>query len=501
MSSALDRVNAAYAASVSRRPAAAATRVGSKSWAGEPPFWALDSMRLPFMSSLPDRERIEHDFDGYVRGAGKADGIVFACFYARLRHYAQAEFRWEDLSTGDLRGETRDLRVSGSRDLRLLERPWPTGTTADLLAWMEVDATFAGNSFWTWTDNAGRYGAQASGPGLRLTRMRPDWVWIVIGSQSGDPYALDARPVLFIYEPRTAGNVAAGLGTKQPAVLLTPAEVCHYAPVPDPEARFRGMSWLTPVLREISADRAATEHKLAFFERGATLQTIVALDKDVPVAAFDEFVERFKASHEGTDNAYGTLFVGGGADVTVTSADLQKLDYHKVQGGGETRIAADAGVHPVVVGLSEGLSGSSLNAGNYRSAMRSFADGTLTHLWKTTCSSLSNLVNPPSGTRLWIDKAALAFLHEDAKDLAEIQQKQAIALRALLDSGYTPDAAVAFLRSNDLGKLIGQHSGLFSVQLQPPGSQQLDPAAAINGANGSAPDDMKHLLPALPWRP
>lgn len=462
MSSALERVNAAYAASVAQRPAPGVARAGSKSWS-EPPFWSLDSMRLPFMSSLPDRERIEHDFDGYVRGAGKADGIVFSCFYARLRHYAQAKFQWENLATKEL---------FGTPELSLLERPWPTGTTGDLLAWMEVDATFAGNSYWTMTDDAGRYGKQARGRGLRLTRMRPDWVWIVIGSASGDPYALDARPVLFIYEPRTAAGLTTGMGTKQPPVLLTPSEVCHYAPIPDPEARFRGMSWLTPVLREISADRAATEHKLSFFERGATLQTIVALDKDVSTQAFDDFVERFKANHEGVNNAYGTLFVGGGADVTVTSADLQKLDYKQVTGGGETRIAAAAGVHPVIVGLSEGLSGSSLNAGNYKSARRNFGDGTCTHLWEVTCASLGDLVTPPAGARLWVDKASIPFMREDAKDQADIQQVNAIALRSLVDAGWKPDAAVAYLRSGDLGKLIGQHSGLFSVQLQPPGTQE-----------------------------
>lgn len=480
MTSALQRVNTAYAQTRPGRRTALGRVVAHRKAFTEPPFWSLDAMRLPFMSSLPDRERIEHDFDGYVRGAGKADGVVFSCFYARLRHYAQATFQWESFSSGEL---------FGNNDLRPLEQPWPTGTTGDLLAWFEVDATFAGNSFWTWTDNAGRYGMQARGAGLRLTRMRPDWVWILISSASGDPYALDARIVGFIYQPISAAGVAAGLGRPQDPVMLTPAEVCHYAPVPDPEARFRGMSWLTPVLREIAADRAATQHKLAFFERGASLQTIVALDKDVPVAAFDEFVQRFRATHEGTDNAYGTLFVGGGADVTVTSANLRDLDYKAVQGGGETRIANAAGVHPVVVGMSEGLAGSSLNAGNYKAAIRNFADGTLNHLWQVTCGSLQNLVPAPAGSRLWIDRSALPFLQDDAKDIADIQQTAAVALRQLIDAGWNPDAAVAYLRSNDLGKLLGQHSGLFSVQLQPPGTQA---SAAAAGVNGNQPK-----LPAL----
>lgn len=434
----------------------------------------MDRLRSSFSSSLPDRETLDHSFEGYARGGGKASAVVFGAFYARLRHYAQAMFRWEDLDSGEL--------TNGS-GLEVVHQPWPTGTTADLLAWMEVDATFAGNSYWTFTDDAGRFGRAARGPSRRLTRMRPDWVWIVIGSNSEDPYALDARPVAVVYWPRVAGGATA-FGASSEQVTLLPSEVAHYAPVPDPEARFRGMSWITPVLREVGADRAATQHKLRFFERGASLQTVIALDKEVGVEAFDQFVERFRATHEGSDNAYSTLFIGGGADVTTTSANLKDLDYKAVQGGGETRILMDAGVHPVVAAASEGMQGSSLNAGNYRSAMRSFADGTLNHLWTVSSASLQNLVTPPQGKRLWIDRARLPFLQDDAKDVAEIQQMHAAALRQMVDAGWKPDAAVAYLRSNDVGKLLGKHSGLFSVQLHPPGSSE--PAPDPNGANGMA---------------
>lgn len=482
MTTALERVEAYRSTALARRQQPAGRRGFS-----QPPFWSMDHLWAPFQSSLPDREQIEHSFEGYARGGGKGDGVVFACFYARLRHFAQATFRWENLTTREL---------SDSPALDKLARPWPTGTTSDLLAWMEVDATFAGNSYWTWTDDAGRFGRQAVGTGRRLTRMRPDWVRIVLSSASGDPYALDAKIVAFAYEPRAGSVSTLGQSSRDRTVILTPAEVAHYAPVPDPEARFRGMSWLSPVIREVSADRAATEHKLSFFERGATLSTIVALDKDISVDAFAEFVDRFKSEHQGANNAFGTLFVGGGADVTVTSADLSQLDYKGVTGGGETRIAAAAGVHPVIVGLSEGLAGSSLNAGNYKSARRNFADGTLTHLWTATASSLQNLFRPPGNSRLWIDKTQIPFLAEDAEDLARIQQTQATALRSLVDAGFAPDAAVEFLRSNDLGRLLRKHSGLFSVQLQPPGSQQ--PAADGNGpTNGAAPegtDVMKQLL-------
>jgi hypothetical protein len=450
----LDRVNARHAAR------------GKTKQFTQPPFWQGGGLSHSLGSSswAADRETIEHDFEGYAAKAGKSAGPVFACHYARLRVFADGNFLWRDRTEGQL-GPFYD-----SGELGMLRRPWPGGTLSNLLAWMEVDATYAGNSYETTCDDRGRYGnASRGGPNRRIVRMRPDWVTLVIGSYSDDPYALDANVVGFIYEPPTWA--AAGSNDKRKPVVLMADEVCHYSPVPDPLARFRGMSWITPVLREIAADKAATKHKLKHFEHGATLQTVVTLDKDVSPDAAKEFVAQFRAGHEGTDNAYKTLFMGGGADVNVIGVDMQKLDFRGIQGGGETRIAAAAGVHPVVVGLSESLAGSSLNAGNYSAARRNVADGTLQHLWSEAGSSLETLfARPKAKAELCIDKRDVAFVREDAKDIAEIQRTNAAALRQLLDAGYEPDAAVEYLRSDDISRLLGKHSGLFSVQLQPPGT-------------------------------
>lgn len=457
MASTLDRVNARHQALRGGPPAEA------KQWS-EPAFWQLDRLRHALLgASAPDQERIEHEFEGYVAGAGKGNAIVFACCYARMRIFADGQFLWRDRTDGQL-GQFYD-----SPDLGLLRRPWPTGTLANLLSWMEVDATYAGNSFITTCDDEGRFGRSARGPSRRLVRMRPDWVTLVLGSFTDDPYALDTHVVGVIYEP----PISALGGVRAKPVVLLPSEVCHYSPIPDPAARFRGMSWLTPVLREIGADLAATEHKSKFFENGAALQTVVSLDKDISPEAFAEFVALFKAQHEGPRNAYKTLFFGGGADISLRGVDLKNLDFKQVQGGGETRIAAAAGVHPVVVGLSEGLSGSSLNAGNYSAARRNVADGTLQNLWTEAASSLETLfARPSSSAELCIDKRDIAFVREDARDIAEIQFRQAQAIRSLIDGGMQPDAAVAFVRTNDLSALVGGHTGLYSVQLQPPGSGQ-----------------------------
>jgi hypothetical protein len=79
------------------------------------------------------------------------------------------------------------------------------------------------------------------------------------------------------------------------------------------------------------------------------------------------------------------------------------------------------------------------------------------------------------GARLWYDGRQVPFLREDEKDAAEIQGLKARALRQLLDTGCTFKTARAAIVNDDWASL--EHSGLFSVQLQPPGTGDPKPAA------------------------
>ena len=437
----------------------------------QPPFWSADGLDLPPMWSTSltgNQEKIGVDFASYINDAYKASGVVFAVMLARQMIFAEARFQWRQFVSG------RPGELFGSPELALLENPWPGGTTGELLARMEVTASLAGNYYGTVADDDGNLGKSASGK-RRIVHMRPDWTTIVIDSASGNPNALDARVVGYLYEPKLNG------GPPVDPVVLLPEEVCHYSPIPDPAMRFRGMSWLTPIIEEIRADKAATRHKGRFFTNGATPNMAIVLGPDVTPEKFSEYVAKFKEAHQGADKAYKTLFLAGGADVKPLSADFRQLDFKSTQGGGETRIAAAAGVHPTVVGLAEGLQGSSLNAGNFNSAARLTANKTMRPLWRMAAASLQTLVTPPQpGASLWYDDRDIAFLHEDATDLADIRFKDAQTLRQLVDGGYNPDSAVDFVSTNDLNRLRGSHTGLLPVQLQPPGSGER-PGASMNG--------------------
>lgn len=412
----------------------------------QPMWWYGEAQR--------DAEEIDSHFAGYVTGAYKANGIVFACILVRLLVFSQARFLFQK-SEG---GRYTDL-VSGP-GLDLLDRPWPNGTTGELLARMEQDASLAGNFYGTVIDDQ---------DGRRIRRLRPDWVTIVTGSRSGGgPYARDARVVGYMYEPK--------MGVDRPdPVLLLPAEVAHWSPIPDPEAQWRGMSWITPIVNEIKGDKAATKHKLNYFEHGTVGGIAITYDKGVDQSAVARFAEMWKEQHTGTDNAYKTFHLGGGADAKTLGADLKQLDFKVTQGAGETRIAAAAGVGAVMAQFSEGMQGSSLNAGNYAAARRRFADGTIRPNWQSAAAALESLAPPPSGHRLWYDARDVSFLQEDEADAAEIQSKQATTIAALLGAGFNPDAVTMAVTTGDLRSLVGSHSGLYSVQLQSP--EASDPAS------------------------
>lgn len=406
----------------------------------------------PFTSpAAAGEERIENSFEQYVDKLYKANGIVAACIGARLLPFSEARFQFQEMRDG------RPGRLFGTQALQRLETPWTSATTGDMLARMEQDASLGGNCYITPSTQTGS-----------LRRLRPDWVKVlsgVFGDPEASPLEIESEILGYVYDPPAVP------GRRRPEpTLLSPAAVVHYAPLPDPLAQWRGMSWLTPIVREIQADSHATRHKLSYFENGAALGVVIKYDSSISPDDLPRYKAIFDEAHKGSKKAYSTLHLGGGADASVLGADLKSIDFKAVQGAGETRIAAAAGVGAIIARLSEGLAGSSLNSGNYNAAKRQFADMTLRPLWRSAAGSLAKIIEVPSGSRLWYDVRDVEFLKEDRKDAAEILDLSAKTVRSLVDAGYDPDAVIDAVEAGDLSRLTGQHSGLYSVQLQEPGS-------------------------------
>lgn len=383
----------------------------------------------------------------------KACPPVFAVDYFRMRLFSEARFQWRRFENG------RPQELFGDRSLSVLEQPWVNGTTGDLLARMHQHATLMGNAYVARRLVGGR-------PRLRV--LRPDWVSVVAGTNTDAERpedAIDLEILGYVYQEGGNGK----------EVYLPADEVAHWAPVPDPASAWLGMSWLTPILEDAQSDKSATQHKARFFRNAATPNMVVTFDATKTREQVEKFQELFNASHQGSGNAYKTLFLGAGADVRVVGNTFEQMSFSSITGRGETRIAAAAGVPPVLAGLSEGLQASTYS--NYAQARRAFADGTLRPLWRNAAGALQSILVAPDGAQLWYDDRDIKFLQEDEQDAASITQTHANTIRALIDAGYDADAVVAAVNTGDLGNLVGAHSGLFSVQLQPAGSTDNEPDA------------------------
>jgi hypothetical protein len=96
-------------------------------------------------------------------------------------------------------------------------------------------------------------------------------------------------------------------------------------------------------------------------------------------------------------------------------------------------------------------------------------------LWRNFSGSMSVLVPPPAGAELSHDPRDIPALREDGKDAAEILEIHSRAIKGLVEAGFDPDSAVAAISAGDLKQL--SHTGLTSVQIQTPGSQNGSGAA------------------------
>lgn len=379
---------------------------------------------------------------GVTDGALKSDSIVFTCIGKHMKVFGEARLQYQPLGSympGDLYGKP---------SLKILEEPWPGGTTRDLLTLMDLYEQVGGNAF-VWKEDANT---------LRVPR--PDWVTIVLGNrrEGGKVGDIDTEVIGYAYKPNGAGDRVQ---------VMLPEHTAHWFTMPDPSCQWRGISWLNPVIAEVEADIATTAHKKAFLTNGATANMVVTLDANLSPDEFEEWTELFDEGHKGALNAYKTIYLAGGADAKVVGADMQQMDFVNTQGHGEARICNAAGIPPIIAGVVKGLDSATYS--NYGQAKEVWADSELRPDWGAACEKLQKLVDTPSDSRLWYDERQISFLKADRKILAETQESQSRTLRQLTDAGFEPESAVAFVESGDLGKL--RHTGLFSVQLQPPGTE------------------------------
>lgn len=389
-------------------------------------------------------EHIGNEFKQRIGRVREANGVVAAAVWARALLVSQLRFQWRDEVSG---------RLFGDGELRVLERPG-SDSRPRLLARVEEDASYAGNAY-------------VRRRGNTLYRLRPDWVDLVLGSdESPEDVANGADAEVIGYRYWPGGHRHGGV-----PVGLTRGEVMHFAPEAHPLRVGVGASWVTGIVRDVIQDGQASDHISKFFENAATANMVVKAPDGTTLEQFEKWVEKFEGQHRGTANAWRNIYVSPGTDVNVVGSDLAQLDLRQLTGQFEARIAVRSRVPASVLGTREGMQGSALNAGNYAQVRRLWADGWYTPYAEMLCSSFEQIVPPRAPfVELTFDRDRVLFLQEDMKDAADIRQTDAQSIRALTESGWATDSIVEYIATGDPSKL--RHTGVFSVQLQEPGSEE-----------------------------
>lgn len=372
----------------------------------------------------PDREPVMPQMTAWAQQAYAGNAIIFGAILVRMALFCEARFQFQAKD---------DKHLFGNQDLAKLEEPFgPNTTTGDLLARMEQDASLVGNAY-LW-DVPGED---------RLVRLRPDWTTIVselVQVPGGGQYR---RKLGYWVEPPKS-VLGQGGGQFYPA-----DEVVHWAPVPDPAAEFRGMSWLTPVYRDVLGDDGLSQYKIRYLENSASPNLLIRYAQKLSPGTVDSVRERMHARYGGVNNAFKTLVLDQGADVTVIGNSLSQMDFSGVSAVGTERILAAAAVPGVLVGL-EPLRGAGRG---FQESMEKFANVWARPQWRSVCGALSQLVDVPSGNRLWYDTTDIAALQDSETARAQAALVRAQALLAASQAGYDRQSAVAFVDSGDVTQL------------------------------------------------
>lgn len=410
-----------------------AQRYGSTFWEGE----ASPAAVLTTTYGAPGNEAILPQIATYARDAYKGNGVVFGAILARLSLFSEATFAFQDLADKHLYGAFQSDGRS-SQALSRLESPWPNGTTGELLARMIQDVDLAGNAY-IW--NAGPL----------LVRLRPDQVTIVSSEVELDGGQSYREVVGYYWDPNPMAT-----GPSPQAQYYDVSEVAHWSPIPDPEANFKGMSWMTPIIREVTADTALTNYKLKYLQNAATPNLLIKYKQKLLPETIDSLRERMSARYGGVDNAFKTLVLDQGADTTIVGNSLEQMNFTTVQAAGENRILIASGVPGIVVGSKEGLMAATYS--NYQQAMRRFADITMRPLWRSACAALASVVSVPTGSRLWYNVADIAALREGEQEQANTLLIKSSAAANLVRFGFDPASVVLAIEGNDFSLL--EHTGV-----------------------------------------
>ncbi|HEX6969436.1 MAG TPA: hypothetical protein VF174_11595, partial [Micromonosporaceae bacterium] len=148
-------------------PRRAETRYSADTWLSDYLIPAINHGTYGQLNTTYVEQRIAEisaTLPGYMQ-ALRTSPPAFAAQMVRALVLSQARFVFRNRRTTTTPG-----RIFGTRELDILERPWPNATTGELIARMEWHAGLTGNAY-------------VLRRGNRLRVLRSDWVAVVHGSR------------------------------------------------------------------------------------------------------------------------------------------------------------------------------------------------------------------------------------------------------------------------------------------------------------------------------
>jgi hypothetical protein len=247
-----------------------------------------------------------------------------------------------------------------------------------------------------------------------------------------------------------------------------------------------------------------TQYKIKYLENAATPNILIRYSQKLQPGTVDALRERMAARYASPQNAFKTLILDQGADLTVVGNSLSQMDFSNVMQAGTERILADSMVPAVLVGL-EPLRGAGRG---YQESLQKFANLWARPQWRSVCGALEQIAGTPPGNRLWFDTGDITALQDGEMERGQTALVKSQALLACRQAGYTRDSAVQFINSGDVGMLkpdalavapsmqgagqhqLGQQQPGATASPLPPGTTTRLPVESTSpgdGGNGTRP--------------
>jgi hypothetical protein len=201
----------------------------------------------------------------------------------------------------------------------------------------------------------------------------------------------------------------------------------------------------------------------------------------------DAVRERMHARYGGTDNAFKTLVLDQGADVTVVGNSLAQMDFSGVSAVGVERIMSACSVPGVLVGL-EPLRGAGRG---FEESMKKFANMWARPQWRSACGALAQIADVPPGNRLWFDTSDISALQDGETARAQAALVRMQAVLAGVQAGASMDSAAAAVAAGDLTLLV-------KAPAPPPPPAPVVQHLLPQTSPGATADPLPPAMPRLP---